>query len=163
MTGTLHQSAYPKHLHALTKKMSPRIWIVLGALLAAIGVGLGAYHAHGLEKMLQERSANPSDIDHQMRDFEVGVRYQLMHAITIVLVGVLALQMPSGWFNAAGALFVAGTLLFSGCLCGGLLAGMKTPWYLVPAGGLAFIAGWTTLALGAVLTQRDPNASVDQG
>jgi uncharacterized membrane protein YgdD (TMEM256/DUF423 family) len=142
--------------------MSPRIWIVLGALSAAIGVGLGAYHAHGLEKMLQERSANPGDIDHQMRDFEVGVRYQLMHAIAIVLVGVLALQMPSGWFNAAGVLFVAGTLLFSGCLCGGLLAGMKTPWYLVPGGGLAFIAGWTMLALGAVLTQRDRNASVDR-
>jgi uncharacterized membrane protein YgdD (TMEM256/DUF423 family) len=89
-----------------------------------------------------------------MRDFEVGVRYQLMHAVAIVLVGVLALQMPSAWFHAAGVLLVAGTLLFSGCLCGGLLAGAKTPWFLVPAGGLAFIAGWTTVALGAVLAQR---------
>ena len=131
--------------------MSPRVWIVLGALSAAVGVGLGAYHAHGLEKMLQLRPVNLGDLDHQMRDFEVGVRYQLMHAIAIVLVGVLAWQMPSAWFHVAGFLFVAGTLLFSGCLCGGLLLGVKTPWYLVPGGGLAFIAGWTTLALGAVL------------
>ena len=64
-------------------EMSPRVWLVLGALSAAIGVGLGAYHAHGLEKMLQMRLVNPADIDHQMRDFEVGVRYQLMHAVAI--------------------------------------------------------------------------------
>jgi len=140
-------------------EMSPRVWLVLGALSAAIGVGLGAYHAHGLEKMLQMRLVNPADIDHQMRDFEVGVRYQLMHAVAIVLVGVLALQMPSAWFHAAGVLLVAGTLLFSGCLCGGLLVGAKTPWFLVPAGGLAFIAGWTTVALGAVLAQRGERIS----
>jgi uncharacterized membrane protein YgdD (TMEM256/DUF423 family) len=133
--------------------MSPRFWIVLGALSAAIGVVLGAYHAHGLEKMLQLRTVNPGDLDHQMRDFEVGVRYQLMHAIAIVLVGVLAWQLPSALIHFAGFLFAAGTLLFSGCLCGGLLLGVKTPWYLVPAGGLAFIAGWTMLALGAVLSK----------
>ena len=137
----------------IDEQMSPRVRIVLGALSAAIGVGLGAYHAHGLEKVLQLRTVNLGDLDHQMRDFEVGVRYQLMHAIAIVLVGVLAWQMPSAWFHVAGFLFVAGTLLFSGCLCGGLLLGVKTPWYLVPGGGLAFIAGWTTVALGAVLSK----------
>lgn len=131
-----------------------RVWIVLGALSAAIGVGLGAYHAHGLQGMLQRRLLTPDDLQQKMHDFEVGVRYQLIHALALVIVGLLAVQLPSMWFHAAGTFFVVGTLLFSGCLCGSLLAGTKLPWYLVPAGGLAFIAGWTTVALGAALSRR---------
>src|SRR5215831_14636538 len=103
--------------------MSPRIWIVLGALSAAIGVGLGAYHAHGLQAMLERRDVQISDIQQKMRDFEVGVRYQLIHAIALVLTGLLARQTPSAWFHAAGTLFVVGSVLFSGCLCGSLSVG----------------------------------------
>ncbi len=129
--------------------MSPRIWIVLGALSAAVAVGLGAYHAHGLEKMLAARNLEPVELSRRMGDFDVGVRYQALHAIGLILLGVVALQGGSACLNAAGFLFIAGTLLFSGGILVPVLTAVKFPWFIVPAGGLAFIAGWISFAVGA--------------
>jgi uncharacterized membrane protein YgdD (TMEM256/DUF423 family) len=134
--------------------MSPRVWIFIGALSAAIGVGLGAYHAHGLEPMLERRGSSPEEIDRQMHSFDVGVRYEMYHALGLILVGLLSEQGAKRCLSASGLLFVAGTLLFSGCLYIPVLSGMKLPWYLVPSGGAAFIAGWIVLCIGALISKR---------
>jgi uncharacterized membrane protein YgdD (TMEM256/DUF423 family) len=127
--------------------MSPRIWIIVGALSAAIGVGLGAYHAHGLEKRLAAQELPSEKIVAKLHDFEVGVRYQMYHALALVLVGIIGRQSPSRGLNIAGWLFIAGSMLFCGCLYVPVLTGTKLPWYLVPSGGLAFIVGWVALAV----------------
>jgi uncharacterized membrane protein YgdD (TMEM256/DUF423 family) len=132
--------------------MSPRIWILLGALLAAIAVGLGAYHAHGLEKVLHERGLEGDELQRKMHDFDTGVRYQMFHALALICVGLFALQAPTNWLNAGGALFVAGMVLFSACLYVPILAAMKLPPLLVPAGGLSFILGWIAVAIAAFVT-----------
>src|SRR5262245_29228757 len=103
--------------------MSPRIWIFLGGLLAAIGVGLSAFHAHGLEPMLRDRGLQPDEIQHLMADFEAGVRYQLYHAVALVLVGLLAIHFSCAWFSIAGTILFVGTALFSGSLYVLVLAG----------------------------------------
>ena len=64
-----------------------RRWIAVGALLAAIGVGLGAYGAHGLKDTLARLGYTGDDLTHRLSIFETAVRYQMFHAIAIVLAG----------------------------------------------------------------------------
>ncbi len=136
--------------------MSPRIWIVLGALSAATAVGWGAYHAHGMEKSLVLRGLDSDAVQRAMLNFDVAVRYQAIHAIALVLVGLIALQGASKWLNFAAFLFAIGTLLFSGCLETSVLLDVELPWFLVPAGGVAFIAGWIALAIGSARAKEAP-------
>jgi len=135
--------------------MSPRVWIIIGALSAALGVGLGAYHAHGLKKRLDAQDLPPETVVQKLHDFEVGVRYEMYHALGLVLIGVMARQGASRGLQIAGWLFIAGTLLFCGCLYIPVLTGAKLPWYLVPSGGLAFIVGLVAIAVYAGLCCRE--------
>jgi uncharacterized membrane protein YgdD (TMEM256/DUF423 family) len=130
--------------------MSPRIWIVLGSLSAAVAVGWGAFHAHGMESLLKARGINASDLNLAMHSFDVAVRYQAMHGIAIILVGIVGLHSRTLWLDVAASMFALGTLLFSACLETSILLEVKLPWFLVPCGGLAFIAGWIVLAIGSV-------------
>src|SRR5215471_4248530 len=134
--------------------MSPRLWICLGALSAAIAVGMGAYHAHGLERTLKDREMDAERMGTMMRDFEVGVHYQLFHAVGLILVGLVEWRAASRWFCAAGGFFIAGTCLFSGCLYWMVLGGGHQPWFLIPSGGMAFILGWVMLAIGALAARE---------
>ena len=61
--------------------MSPRTWIIVGAAFGALAVGTGAFGAHGLKDRLV--SAGTFDT------YEVAVRYQMYHALALVLVGLL--------------------------------------------------------------------------
>ncbi|HEY2828425.1 MAG TPA: DUF423 domain-containing protein [Pirellulales bacterium] len=133
--------------------MSPKVWLVCGALSGALGVGLGAYHAHGLEKLLAQRTLPADELSRQMNNFDVGVRYEIYHALALISVGLLALRARSTWFNVAGGLFLAGTVLFCGCLYIPALTASKLPWFLVPSGGLALIVGWVLVALGALMVR----------
>lgn len=134
--------------------MSPRFWIIVGAISAAIAVGFGAYHAHGLKKRLEARELPAETVVQKLHDFEVGVRYQMSHALALVLVGIVAHLWPSRGVQAAGWLFLIGTLLFSGCLYIPVLAGLKLHWALVPSGGLALILGWMVLAIGVATSRK---------
>lgn len=140
----------PRPQPSLLIFMSPRIWIVLGALSAAAAVGWGAYHAHGMEKSLALRGMDPDKVNHAMHTFDVALRYQAMHAIALVLVGVIGLNGRRTCLDLAAFLFALGTLLFSACLETSVLLNITLPWFLVPAGGAAFIAGWIALAIGAL-------------
>jgi uncharacterized membrane protein YgdD (TMEM256/DUF423 family) len=130
--------------------MSPRIWIALGALSAAAAVGWGAYHAHGMEAMLAGQGREAADVGRAMHNFDVALRYQSLHAIGLILVGVIGLYGRCMCLDLAAFLFALGTLLFSACLETSALLDVKLPWFLVPAGGAAFIAGWIALAIGAL-------------
>ncbi len=118
--------------------MTPRLAILLGGLIGASGVAAGAFGAHGLESVLSPR---------QLDSFEVAVRYQLLHALAIVLVAVLLELRPSRAAHVAAWLFLAGVALFSGGIYAWLFSGWKPLVHVVPVGGTAFIAGWLALAL----------------
>jgi len=128
--------------------MTPK-WIAMaGALLAAVGVGLGAFGAHGLEDALRQLGRE-SNLARRVAWFDTAVRYQLYHALGMVAIAALAGAAASGWHRAAAGLFITGIVLFSGSLYAMTFAGdawrklgMVTPW-----GGLAFIAGWVLLAV----------------
>lgn len=114
--------------------------LMLGALFAALGVGLGAFGAHGLKARLGESLAT----------WETAVFYQLVHALAIVVVAVLMRSHAElTALRGIGGLFCAGILLFCGSLYILALGGPRWFGPITPFGGLAFIAGWLWLAVAA--------------
>lgn len=108
---------------------------VLGAVLGALAVLLGAFGAHALRAQLAPD---------MLAVFETGVRYHFLHAIALLFTGRHA-DGRAG--RAAGVLFVAGIAIFSGSLYALALTGVRAWGAVTPVGGVAFIAGWIALAV----------------
>ncbi len=121
--------------------MSPRTWIIAGAILGGLAVCTGAFGAHALEERL--KASDKADA------YEIAVRYQMYHALALVLVGLIGLQHASVWLNVAGGCFVGGIAIFSGLLYIYALGGPKILGAIVPIGGTAMIVGWVALAVAA--------------
>ncbi len=114
-------------------------------ILLAIGVILGAFGAHALEKVLDEKS---------LKVWNTGVLYLFIHAMGLVLIqyGMKAgyLELKKGL--CASRLLLTGIVLFSGSL---FLLSTQTAtvinfkWLgpITPIGGLCLIAGWISSAL----------------
>lgn len=117
-----------------------RLFFALGSLAAFLAVGLGAFGAHALKQRLTP------DL---LAIFEVGVRYQVYHALALLAVAWAASRWPGAWVHAAGWLFLAGIVVFSGSLYVLSLTGMRWLGAITPLGGLAFLTGWLCLAWGA--------------
>jgi len=117
----------------------------IGALFGFVAVAAGAFGAHALHKRL------PADL---LAVFETGARYQMYHAVALLLVGLLAARAPSSLLNAAGWLFIAGVALFSGSLYVLALSGVRVLGAVTPFGGLCFLAGWALLAWSAFRQSR---------
>jgi uncharacterized membrane protein YgdD (TMEM256/DUF423 family) len=125
------------------------MWLVLGALSGLVSVAAGAFGAHALKQRL------PADL---LAIFETGARYQMYHALALVLVGVLAsrAELPAraaSPLQLSGALFLAGTVLFSGSLYVLSLTGQRWLGAITPLGGLAFLAAWLGLAWAGWLSR----------
>ncbi len=105
----------------------------LAAVLAFLAVALGAFGAHGLKLMLQERGMTGA--------WEKAVLYHFVHALALLAVSLFP-QLPKG----AGWLFVAGIVLFSGSLYLMGLSNVRWLGAVTPLGGLCFLAGWAWLA-----------------
>ncbi|HBA40560.1 MAG TPA: DUF423 domain-containing protein [Deltaproteobacteria bacterium] len=116
-----------------------RFFFIAGSVSAFLGVALGAFAAHGLKTKLPTEMFNI---------FEVGVRYHMYHALALLAVGWAATRWPGGSIVAAGWLFLAGTIIFSGSLYLLSLTGLRWLGAITPIGGLAFLLGWLLLAWG---------------
>jgi len=117
-----------------------RLFFGVGAVSAALAVALGAFAAHGL------RSRISADA---LATFETGARYHMYHALALLAVAWACARWPSAWASAAGWLFMAGTVLFSGSLYLLAFTGVRALGAITPFGGLAFILGWLALAWAA--------------
>lgn len=118
-----------------------RSWIVFGAVFGFLGVAAGAFGAHALRAQLTER---------YLEAYQTGVRYHLVHALALLLLGALAPRLLPWARRTAGNAFVIGTLIFSGSLY--LLAITGVRWFgmITPVGGVALLVGWAALAWGAL-------------
>lgn len=114
-----------------------RLFAFIGAVSAFIAVAAGAFGAHALRQRL------PSDF---LSIFEVGVRYQMYHALGLLGIAWAMTRWPHSALVTAGWLFIIGTLLFSGSLYALSLSGVRWLGAITPFGGLAFLAGWLLLA-----------------
>ena len=121
--------------------MHPRIWIFLGCVWAAIGVGLGAFGAHALKETLTASG--------KLESWETGVRYQLVHALALIAFGLFRERNPGRDFPAP--LLMLGSLFFSTsvyALSFDFMKALMGP--LTPLGGLLMILGWLGFAREAL-------------
>jgi uncharacterized membrane protein YgdD (TMEM256/DUF423 family) len=103
---------------------------------------LGAFGAHALKARL------PAD---QLALWNTAVQYHLWHALGMIAVGLCAAIVPEGpWLRAAGALLLAGILLFSGSLYALALGAPKGLGALTPFGGISLMLGWLALAVAVL-------------
>ncbi|MBS2212354.1 DUF423 domain-containing protein [Carboxylicivirga mesophila] len=122
-----------------------QIVLVFGSIYGALSVTLGALGAHALKKVLTES---------QLQSFEVGVKYQMYHAIVLLVIGFFftfetRLQQMMGWS------FISGTFLFSFSiyflsLSSLIGASLKVLGPVTPLGGLLMILGWCLLLIQIV-------------
>jgi len=117
------------------------LWLALGALNALISVAAGAFGAHGL------RSRLTPDL---LAVFETGARYQMYHALGLLVLGLFARSSASSITTASGSLLLAGILLFSGSLYALALSGVRALGAITPFGGVCFLAGWALFAWAAL-------------
>lgn len=79
------------------------------------------------------------------------MQYHLWHALGMIAAGLCAAILPDGpWLRAAGALLLAGIVLFSGSLYALALGAPKLIGALTPLGGISLILGWLALAIAMV-------------
>lgn len=111
-----------------------KVFVMLGAINMALGVILGAFGAHGLQKII-----SPD----MLQVFQTGVQYQIYHALGLLMVAVLLIPYPNAsGLRTGGWIMFAGIILFSGSLYLLALTGMKFFGPITPIGGMCFIVAW---------------------
>ena len=117
--------------------------IVAGAGFALLAVMTGAFAAHGLKPVLDAYSLDL---------IETAARYQMYHAIALLIVGVISTipQFSPRWLKLAAVAFILGIVLFSGSLYMLALSGTRWLGAITPLGGVAFILGWCALLVAAL-------------
>jgi uncharacterized membrane protein YgdD (TMEM256/DUF423 family) len=117
-----------------------KVFLWAGTLFAGLAVASGAFASHALKDRLTERA---------LAIFETATKYQMYHALALILLGILWIQSSSTAlsFQVAGWAFIAGIILFSGSLYALSLSGIKILGAITPFGGVAFLIGWGTLAI----------------
>lgn len=121
--------------------MTDRKLVFAGAINMFIAVGAGAFGSHGLKKML-----TPD----MLAIWQTAVTYQMVHALGLLLIGLLLRNGFAPMLKLAGWLMLAGIVLFSGSLYVLAFTGVRVLGAITPIGGLGFLAGWALLAWAAL-------------
>ena len=119
--------------------MRSRLFGPLGALSGLMGVAAGAFGAHALRAVL------PPDL---LQAFETGSRYQIAHALALILTAFALERRAGGALAWAAWLFLVGQVLFSGSLYALALSGVRLWGAVTPFGGVCLMAGWLMLGIG---------------
>ncbi|MFC5076851.1 hypothetical protein VTH8203_00993 [Vibrio thalassae] len=138
--------------------MSSRLLVIIASLSGFLSVGLGAFAAHGLKKLLSP---------YLIGVFETGVTYQFIHSLAILLCALLAFIAGNSnarkAFHRAAICFIIGILFFSGSLYALALTGVKWFGPITPMGGVMFMLGWLFLAYaGYQMTDETTKDGVNQ-
>ncbi len=120
-----------------------KFWGVTAGMLGALSVAMGAFAAHSLKDLLEPG---------MLATFQTGVTYMQYHVVAITLTVLLMLHAgPKLWLRRAAAFHAIGIVLFTGSLTVLAVSGITWLGAVAPLGGVAFIAGWFSLA--AVFSQ----------
>ncbi|MEL0454953.1 DUF423 domain-containing protein [Flavobacteriaceae bacterium SZ-1-7] len=116
--------------------------LLAAAILGATGVILGAFGSHALKELISIEA---------QQSFEIGVRYQMYHALFLLFVGSMSF-IDKKSKNSLFYLTLVGIILFSGSIYGlatnTLTAfDFKSIGFITPIGGLCIIAAWCLLIL----------------
>lgn len=124
----------------MTKKL-----LITGSILAGLSVALGALGAHWLKENISAAAVT---------GFQTGVHYQMVHALTMLVMAALPIRYQNNLFRYAYYAFLTGTILFSGSiylLSTRGISGWEWPWLgpITPLGGILFITGWILMIFSA--------------
>lgn len=121
-----------------------KAFFLAGALFGALAIIFGAFGSHALKSRLTADRLNV---------FEIGVRYQMYHALLLISLAWAISFFTSSLVSSAGWIIVLGTCVFSGSLY--CLVLFDAAWWgaVTPIGGMILLIGWVMLALGAFLTK----------
>ncbi|SDR66680.1 Uncharacterized membrane protein YgdD, TMEM256/DUF423 family [Polaribacter sp. KT25b] len=114
--------------------------VIFGSLFGFTAVIFGAFGAHLLKKKLTTD---------QLQSFETGVKYQMYHAIVLLILG-FNLDKNSTIDTYIINAFVIGILLFSFSIYGLVISSAKNKKIkilgpITPLGGLFLVTGWALL------------------
>lgn len=125
-----------------------RPFLTAGAFFGGLGVALGAFGAHGLQKITPDETI--------IHGFQTAVQYQVYHALALLAVAIIYERIPHRFIKWAGNFFITGIILFSGSLY--LLTWLKImesglakiAGPITPLGGIFLIGGWLLLWIGVM-------------
>jgi len=119
-----------------------KIFLFVAAILGGISVAAGAFGAHALKEKLSEQAISI---------FETAARYQMYHALALLLVALLLsrAETAQSTLTVAGIAFIAGVVIFSGSLYSLSFTGIKWLGAITPFGGVGFLVGWGCLAIAS--------------
>ncbi|MFL2983276.1 MAG: DUF423 domain-containing protein [Candidatus Neomarinimicrobiota bacterium] len=113
-------------------------WLIIGALMAALSVMIGAFGAHGLKSRV-----NSTDLE----IFETGVKYQMYHSLGLILIGIIGFHFRHDILTTPALLLFFGTIVFSGSLYVLVLSNLRWFGAVTPLGGICLVLGWILLSL----------------
>lgn len=121
------------------------IFITTGAVFGALGIIFGAFGAHALKKIFN---------DDQLKNFETGVKYQMYHALLLIIIG-FNMQHITSYENLLFYSLNFGIVLFSFsiyglCISSALNKKLKILGPITPIGGLLLLLGWVLLILNSI-------------
>ncbi|GAA3609854.1 DUF423 domain-containing protein [Flavivirga amylovorans] len=122
--------------------MTQQIIIATGAFFGMLSVIFGAFGAHALKKILSTE---------QLHSFEVGVKYQMYHAIVLLAIGFNFNNITPTTYWC----FTLGIILFSFSIYGLVLSDAKGKKFrflepITPIGGLLLVIGWLLLLINVL-------------
>ena len=122
--------------------------MIAGLFFGATGIILGAVGSHALKGYPAEA----------LKSFQIGTKYQIYHAIFLLILGLLERRYPGRLINLSIFGTIAGTVLFSGSLYLLALANIKIS-MITPIGGMILISSWILLLIQVLLTKTQSNLS----
>ncbi len=122
-----------------------RTFTIIAAALGLTGVALGAFGAHGLAELLEANE--------RIGTWDLAARYHVTHAVAILGIAWASDRFGGKAFAAAGWLMTLGVVVFSGSLYVLALTDVGVWGAVTPIGGVALIAGWAALLIGAAMSK----------
>ena len=118
----------------------------VAAVLGFLGVGLGAFGAHGLKGALEAQGLGAAQMLERMDWWETAAFYHLIHAVVLAVGGVVC-ALSGRRSTGLTVCLALGVTIFSGTLYGMALGAPRWFGAITPVGGVLLMAGWVTLFL----------------
>lgn len=116
--------------------------LVTASILGITGIILGAFASHGLKQLIPIEA---------IQTFETGVKYQMYHALFLLVVGSSGMVQPKFkkiifYFTLIGIIFFSGSIY--GLATNSVTSfDFKSIGFITPIGGLLLIMAWTALLI----------------
>ncbi len=117
-----------------------KLILLFASISGAIAVGLGAFGAHALKPRLEKLG--------NLETFNTAVQYHFYHTLALLFIGFMMTRYPNQWLTVSAYSTMAGIIVFSGSLYVLAIGNIKWLGAITPIGGLGFIIGWVSLAVG---------------